>query len=128
MSTLRELKPTILQEGVDLRIDEEDWARIREALPADGQPSADDLQVLAELRTEARSVCPAYDDYFFPAFKSHLLADGAISKIEQFQLLRLLYGGGGIDERERRFLRDVRQALPEKSPEFETLYQQAMRD
>jgi hypothetical protein len=27
------------------------------------------------MRTEARSVCPAFDTYFFPMFKAYLLAD-----------------------------------------------------
>jgi hypothetical protein len=128
MSRLRELKTRILEEGVDMRIDEADWLRIRDLLPEDGAPSFGDLQVLVELRTEARSVCPAFDAYFFPIFKTALLADGRISTSEHFQLLRLLYGGGGVDAAERRFLHELRQELRERSPEFEVMFQQAMRD
>jgi hypothetical protein len=128
VSKLRDLKNQILQEGADLQIDEADWARIRELLPQDGSPSPDDLRILLEMRTEARSVCPAFDAYFFPMFKASLLADGKVSPMEQFQLLSMLYGGGGIDESERRFLKEMRRDLKEVSPEFETLYQQAMRD
>ena len=128
MSTLRELKQQILQDGEDLQIDDADWARIRELLPAAGSPVAEDLRVLTEMRTEARSVCPAFDGYFFPALKADLLSDGRISSLEQFQLLRLLYGGGGIDPAERKFLQELRRDLKSPSPEFESLYQQAMRD
>jgi hypothetical protein len=128
VSKLRDVKNQILQEGVDLQIDEADWGRIREVLPQDGGPSPDDLRILLEMRTEARSVCPAFDAYFFPMFKASLLADGKISAMEQFQLLSMLYGGGGIDEGERRFLKEVKRDLKEVSPEFEAMYQQAMRD
>lgn len=128
MSRLRELKQQILEDGVDMQIDDADWRRIRDLLPQDGQPGIEDLTALIELRTEARSVCPAFDAYFFPAFKSALLADGRISSTEHFQLLRMLYGGGGIDAAERRFLTELRQELRERNPEFEAMYQQAMRD
>ena len=128
MSKLSELKGQILEEGVDLEIDASDWSRIRELLPESGPPSSDEVRLLLEMRSEARSVCPAFDVYFFPVFKAFLLADGKISAMEQFQLLRMLYGGGGIDPAERRFLQELRRELPEVSPEFEAMYQQAMRD
>jgi hypothetical protein len=128
VSKLRDLKPELLEEGVDLVISEADWDRIREHLPVDGPPPAEDLLVLLEMRGEARAVCPEFDEYFFPAFKAHLLADGTISKLEQFQLLRMLYGGGGIDAAEREFLRELRAELGTVEPEFEALYNQAMRD
>lgn len=78
-----------------------------------------------------RSICRANDPgagFLCPVFKAYLLADGRISTLEQFQLLRMLYGGGGIDETERRFLQEMRREVKEVSPEFEALYQQAMRD
>jgi len=127
VTKLRELKQQFLQEGTDLQIDDADWKRIRELLPPAGQPSADDLHALVEMRAEARSVCPAFDSYFFPAFKAHVLADGSISTMEQFQLLRMLYGGGGVDAAERRFLQDLRGALKSPTPEFESLYQLAVQ-
>jgi hypothetical protein len=126
MSQLRSLKAQILIEGQDLSIDDSDVARIRACLPSDGTLSHDDIMVLGEMRTEARTVCPAFDKLFFPAFKAYLLADGKITLSEQFLLLRMLYGGGGVDEAERRFLRELRQEAREVSPEFERLYAQAM--
>lgn len=126
MSQLRALKSQILVEGEDLCIDDADVARIRACLPADGALTHDDLMALSEMRTEARTVCPAFDQLFFPAFKAYLLADGKITLAEQFLLLRMLYGGGGIDDAERRFLCELRQEAREVSPEFERLYAQAM--
>jgi hypothetical protein len=128
VSRLRELKASILADGEDLRIDDADVARIREHLPENGTPSADDLAVLAELRSEARAVCPAFDQLFFPAFKAHLLADGKISFPEQFALLRILYGGGGIDPAERQFLLELRKEVREMTPEFDALCRQAISE
>lgn len=102
-------------------------ALLRERLP-DGSLSADDLTVLAELRSEARVVCPAFDQLFFPAFKAYLLADGKISLHEQFMLLRILYGGGGIDPAERKFLTELRNEVREMTPEFDALCRQAISE
>jgi hypothetical protein len=128
MSKLREIKGRILVDGEDLCIDDKDWALIRENLPADGHLDPEDLKVLIEMRTQARVVCRAFDEFFFPAFKASLLADGKISPLEQFSLLSLLYGGGGIDAAERDFLRQLKKEVKQSSPEFDAMYAQAMRD
>jgi len=127
MSSLRALKAQILVDGEDLVIDEADVARIRESLPSTGVIAREDLGVLTEMRAEARAVCAAFDQLFFPAFKKYILADGKISLEEQFLLLRVLYGGGGVDEAERQFLRELRRDALEVSPEFERIYAEAMR-
>ncbi|MBM4069885.1 MAG: hypothetical protein FJ271_13165 [Planctomycetes bacterium] len=130
MSALRPLKSKILVEGEDGRIDEHDLATIQAALPP-GPVADDDMKVLIEMRGDARSACPAFDAWFFPMFKEYLLADGQISSMEQYQILHMLYGGGGIDPAEKAFLQDLRQELAKLgglTPQFEQLFQQAMRD
>jgi hypothetical protein len=47
---------------------------------------------------------------------------------EQFHLLRMLYGGVGIDAAERKFLQELRAELPQPDPQFEQLFQTAMSD
>lgn len=128
MSKLQALKSQILVRGEDLCLDEADVTQIRECLPADGTLPSEDLLALAEMRSEAQVVCPAFDELFFPAFKTYLLADGTISRYEQFLLLRMLYGGGQVDDAERQFLQELRQEARTVSPEFEAMYQQAMND
>jgi hypothetical protein len=128
MQPLRALMAEILVEGKDLLIDNEDVARIRSCLPANGPIPVEDLKILAEMRTEARAACSAFDELFFPALKSYLLADGQISQAEQFLLLRMLYGGGGIDDVERQFLIELRKELKKVTPEFEAIYQEALRE
>jgi hypothetical protein len=127
MSRLRELHSQILVDGEDLKLSEEDVARIQASLGG-GPLKCEDVKALVEMRAQARAVFPAFDQLFFPIFKTWLLADGKITLPEQFQLLRMLYGGGGIDQAERSFLQELRRDAKEVSPEFEALYQQAMRD
>jgi hypothetical protein len=127
MSPLRALKSQILVDGKDFWINDQEFERIRACLPSDGSMSEDDLQVLAEMRAEADVVCEAFDKMFFPPLKKYLLTDGKISRSEQLLLLRILYGGGGIDAAERRFIQELRQELREVTPEFEAIYQDAMR-
>jgi hypothetical protein len=126
MSKLREVKAQILLEGEDLRIDDEDLALIRECLPPDGAVTGEDLAVLIEMRREARVVSPAFDQLLFPALKNQILADGKVDFMEMFELLRLLYGGGGIDPAKLAFLQELRKEAGEVSPEFEALFKQAM--
>jgi hypothetical protein len=126
MSKLREAKERILLEGEDLRIDDEDMAVIRECLPPDGTISGEDLTVLAEMRREARVVCPEFDKLFFPALKNQILADGKVDFMEMFEILRLLYGGGGVDATKLAFLQELRKEAGEVSPEFEAMFKQAM--
>jgi hypothetical protein len=71
----------------------------------------------------ARSVCQEFDAYFFPAFKRYLLADGRLSPMEQFELMRLLFEGGGVNEIEKGFLRDLRKSLPQQQAEFDEMFQ-----
>jgi hypothetical protein len=128
VSTLLEVSKTLLEEGTDLQIDQNDWDSIRATLPADGRLTKEDIHVLLDLRSRAYSACPAFDAFFFPALKKHLLADGVITPMEQFQLLRMLYGGHRIDDAERRFLTELRSELREVTPEFEAMYRQVMKD
>ncbi len=122
MNSLVELQDVFLQDGVDLEIDAREWARIRELLPAEGQPDVDDMRVLIEMRSTARTVCPQFDAYFFPTFKKYLLADGQLSPMEQFELMKLIFGGGGVDENEKAFLRDLRRSLPQPSAAFDEMF------
>lgn len=128
MAALRELQSRILVEGEDLRISDEEVVSIQECLTSSGGISPEDLRVLIDMRAQARAVSPDFDRLFFPALKAWLLADGCIGLDEQFQILRLLYGGGGLDAAERAFLQELRRDAKEVTPEFEALYQQAMRD
>ena len=125
MSELTQLKTRILQDGVDGRIDEADLAMLRQPLPSDGTIDPQDMQVLIELRAAARTVCPAFDAFFFPAFKKQLLSDGKLSPLEQLNLLRL-FCAGGADEAEKQFMRELRHDLRESTPALESLCELAL--
>jgi hypothetical protein len=122
MPRLHELRSQLLSDG---RITEIEVDVIRQQIRRDGQLDLDDVKFLVELLGEAREVCPAFDDLFFPALKQVLLADGGIGHDEQFYLLKMLYSDGQIRESEKRFLRELRAEADHVSPEFEQLCQTA---
>jgi hypothetical protein len=127
MRDLRKLLTELLEPGTDLKLDDADVERIKECLPTDAPPSADDIDALVELRTKARSVAPAFDDLFLPLFSKFLLADGEISLAEHYHLLKVLFGDGVVSQREKAFLLDLRRKVASPSPEFDDLCRQALR-
>lgn len=122
MAGLKRLEANLLRDG---RITEAEVAIIREHVEADGRLDLEDVKFLVELLSEAREVCTAFDDLFFPALKEVLLADGKVGLDEQFYLLKMLYSDGHIRPREMQFLDELRREADETSPEFEALYREA---
>lgn len=110
----------------DKKITDADVQTIREYIEQDGQLDLSDVQFLTELLSHAESVCPAFDELFFPVLKHVILADGEISQAEQFYLLKMLYSDGHIREREKQFLAELRREAKHVPPAFEELCETAM--
>ena len=124
MGSLFRIQSELLADG---KITEGEVERIREYIHANGQLDIDDVKLLVNLLVEAKEVCPAFDDLFFPALKKVILTDGCIGLDEQYYLLKMLYGDKQIRDRERVFLKELRAEAREVSPEFEGLYAEAMK-
>jgi uncharacterized tellurite resistance protein B-like protein len=120
---LKKLKAAILADG---NIDDHEVEMIRRELYADGKIDEDEVEFLITLRNEARAVCPAFEEFFFEAIKQNVLTDGAIDAEEAVWLREMLYADGKIDERERKFLRTLRNEARRVSPEFQQLYEECM--
>jgi hypothetical protein len=118
MSQLRQLQSQLLVDG---QITETEVDTLRQYVASDGRLDLDDVKFLVALRTEARSVCPAFDDLFFPLFKQAILEDHQVGQDEQYYLLKMLYSDGRVTDRERQLLAELRRELPSISPEFESL-------
>jgi hypothetical protein len=43
--------------------------------------------------------------------------------MEEFELMRLLFEGGGVTEIEQAFLRDLRKSLPQQQAELDEMFQ-----
>lgn len=118
MSRLQELRSRVLQ---DKKITKDEVDFIRDHIREDGRLDLEDVKVLVELLSEAKDVCPEFDELFFPALKEVVLADGRIGNDEQFYLLKMLYSDGHIRDSERKFLVELRRDAKQVTPEFESL-------
>ena len=111
----------------DQNITDDDVRIIRHAIEQDGKLDLEDVKFLVELLCQAKEVCPAFDDLFFPVLKEVLLQDGRIGADEQFYLLKMLYADGHVRPRELQFLEELRREASEVSPEFEQMYETAAK-
>ena len=124
MANLQQLKAQILADGT---IDDSEVEIIRKELYADGQIDQEEVEFLIALRNEARSVSPAFEQLFFQAIKSNVLADGSIDAPEAAWLRKMLFADGKIDANEKKFLQELRLEAKKVSPEFQALFDQCMK-
>ena len=99
---------------------------IQDHICRDGRLDLEDVKFLVELLSEAREVCAAFDELFFPVLKEVILKDGRIGQDEQFYVLKMLYSDGHIRESEKQFLLQLREEVKEMTPEFEALCEEAL--
>ena len=118
MANLYKLERELLSDG---RITQDEVGRIKEQIESDGKLDYDDVIFLVNLVANATDVCEEFDDLFFPAMRSILLADGEIGMDEQYQLLRMLYSDGNVRESEKAFLKDLYKSVDRITPEFRDL-------
>lgn len=111
----------------DRRITEEETTRLREVVDADGRLDLEDVRLLVELYCEADERCAAFEALFFSVLEEVMLADGEIKPSEQFYLLKLLYSDREVREPELQFLRRLRESACRRTPEFDELYETAMK-
>jgi hypothetical protein len=124
MTDLRQLKSEILAGG---QIADHEVAIIRRELYADGVIDRQEVEFLIELRNEAKSVSPAFDQLFFQAVKQNVLTDGVLDAEEARWLRKMLFADGRIDESEKKFLRELRSEARQVSREFQNLYDECMK-
>ena len=124
MGSLHQLRSELLRDG---KITDDEVQVIRDYIHRDGKLDLDDVKFLVGLLSDAREVCPAFDELFFPALKEVLLADGQIGTDEQFFLLKMLYSDGHIRDSEKRFLFELLQEANRITPEFEALCAEALK-
>jgi hypothetical protein len=123
MGSLYKFQAQILGDGI---ISRDEVAVIQEYLEQNGSLDLADVKLLVELQSEAKSVCPQFDDLLFPALKQVLLADGKIGLDEQYYLLKTLCADGQVSERERAFIRELRESVRQPTPEFENFCEQVL--
>jgi hypothetical protein len=120
---LHEFVSTVL---ADKRIEDSEVPQIREHLYQYGRLDLGDVKLLVDLYCGAAQRCPAFEDLFFSVLEEVLLEDGEIQPGEQFYLLKMLYSDHEIRDREKDFLRRLKQNAKRTSPEFDALCDEAL--
>ena len=115
------LQDVLAQVLSDRKITENEVSTIRDQIEQDGKLDLQDVKFLVQILSDATEVCPAFDDLFFPILEEIILQDGKIGRDEQFYLLKMLYSDGNIRDREKQFLRELRDKATDVPAEFDEL-------
>jgi hypothetical protein len=119
MANLRQLMEDMLAKG---RVEGQDIERLRRELYVDGKIGRPEADFLAELHKRVqRPTGPGWEDFFYQAIKDHVLADGSVDAEETAWLRQMLWQDGEIDERERKFLHQLRGEAKQVGREFDAL-------
>ncbi|MDR1372363.1 MAG: TerB family tellurite resistance protein [Dysgonamonadaceae bacterium] len=111
MSTLKELKNSILADGV---IDEAEVKQLREVLYADGKIDKEEADFLFELNdaVSGKANHSSWETLFVEAITNFLLEDetspGEIDEDEAQWLLEKIQGDGQLDETEKALLANLK--------------------
>ncbi len=124
MSSLREIGDKLFASE---RIEGHELEALREKLYADGKIDRSEADFLAELHKRVRQRTPGFEQFFYRAIKDHMLAAGRVGPEETAWLRQLLLNDGHIEDEARNLLRQIKGEAEQTSPEFEALYQEAMK-
>jgi len=118
------LSKVLLADGV---IDKAETALLKKAILADGVVDDEEVEFLVNLRNKAGETSPEFDQLFFSALKSNLLADGVIDAAETNRLRKILLADGVIDDDEKRFLKALKRGAKSVAPEFDALLEKCLK-
>ena len=122
MGTLYKFRDELLVDGV---ITKYELSVIREYIEENGI-DLEDVKLLVQLQSDAREVCPEFDDLLFPVLKQVLLADGKIGLDEQYYLLKSLCADGKVGAREQKFVAELKAESKTLTPEFKSFCDQVL--
>jgi len=121
---LKQLMQEVLANG---KIEGQEIELLRQELYADGKIDRQEADFLVELHKRVqRPSGPGWENFFYKAIKDHILTDGKVDAEEAAWLRQMLWNDGKIDERERKFLLQLRGEAQEVSPEFQALCDESL--
>jgi hypothetical protein len=123
MANLKRLKERVLEDGV---IDEEDVHAICLALYADAKIDDKTVEFLIGLRNLASSACSLFEQFLVEAVKFKIVRDNTINAKNTALLRELVPDHRQIDGIQRKLLKELRQEVKSRSPEFLKLYDECM--
>jgi hypothetical protein len=124
MLKLRQIEQDIMATG---KIDGRELEVLRKQIYASGKIDRRGADFLVELHKRVQHLTPAFEHFFYQAVKDHILAQGRIDAEESNWLRQMLFADGKIDDRERKFLHELKGEAKQFSPEFEALFAECMK-
>jgi uncharacterized membrane protein YebE (DUF533 family) len=124
MLNLRKLEQDILATG---KVDSQALEVLRQQIYDNGKINREKADFLVELHKRVQHRTPAFEHFCYQAIKDHVLADGHIDVEEAAWLRQMLFADGKIDDRERKFLHELKGEAKKLSPEFEALFTECMK-
>jgi hypothetical protein len=124
MLNLRQIEEKILANG---RVDTPELEMLHKGLYVDGVIGRKEADFLVELHKRVQHGTPAFERFFYQAVKNHILTHGRIDAEEAAWLRRMLFADGKIDDRERKFLHELKGEAKQVGPEFEALFKECMK-
>jgi hypothetical protein len=124
MPDLRQVEQDILATG---KVESHELEVLRRVLYADGKVSRREADFLVELHKRLQHPTPGFERFFYKAIKNHVLAHGRIDAEEAAWLRRMLFADGGLHDEGRKFLHELKGEAKQVGREFETLFEEGMR-
>jgi hypothetical protein len=100
---------------------------LRRQLYAGGRIDRPKADFLVALHKRVQHMTPAFEPFFNPAIKDHILAHGRIDAEEAVWLRQMLCGDGAIGDEGRKFLHELKGEAKQVSREFEALFSDSMK-
>lgn len=111
----------------DGKIDKAETVILRDGIMEDGKVDGTEMKFLVELRNGAKKTCQEFDQFFFEALASNILADGVVDKSEVKRLREILYADGVIDDNEKEFMKLLKKKAKQVDPSFNDLFKECMK-
>jgi len=124
MLNLRQVQLDVMENG---RVEGHHLEVLRRELYAGGTIDRKGADLLVELHKRAEHRTPDFEHFFYRGVKEHVLASGRIDAERAAWLRGVLAGGHWIADDDRKLLHELKGEAKEVSPEFESLYREAMK-
>jgi hypothetical protein len=124
MLQLRQIEQDIMATG---KVSGRELKVLRQQMYVDGKIDRRGADFLVEIHKRVQHLTPAFEHFFYQAIKDHILGHGRIDVEEADWLRQMLFADGNIDDRERKFLHELKGEAKEVCPKFEALFGECMK-
>jgi len=124
MLQLRQIEQDIMATG---KVSGQELKVLREQMYVSGKIDRRGADFLVEIHKRVQHLTPAFEHFFYQAIKDHILGHGRIDAEEADWLRQMLFADGIIDDKERKFLHELKGEAKQVSQEFEVLFAECMK-